>query len=51
MSKILIINAGSSSIKWTLYSKDLNIIAKGIAQRIKIKNSSIILNYNNKKKK
>lgn len=49
MSKILIINAGSSSIKWTLYSKDLNIIAKGIAQRIKIKNSSIILNYNNKK--
>ncbi len=37
MSKILIINAGSSSIKWTLFDYDLNMVAKGVIERIKQK--------------
>ena len=49
MNKILIINAGSSSIKWTLFSNNLEQEAKGIAQRIKMKQGSLLLNFNGQK--
>ncbi|AXE60939.1 acetate kinase [[Mycoplasma] phocae] len=49
MSKILIINAGSSSIKWNLFSSELKIEAKGVAQRIKLNNGILSLEHNNKK--
>ena len=35
MSKVLVINAGSSTIKWKLFTKDaLEVIAEGVADRI-----------------
>ncbi|BAP39525.1 acetate/propionate family kinase [Metamycoplasma canadense] len=49
MKKILIINAGSSSIKWTLFNKELHVEAKGIAQRIKMDEGILTLDYNNQK--
>ena len=49
MNKILIINAGSSSIKWTLFNKELVQEAKGLAQRIKMQQGSLTLNINNEK--
>ncbi|WP_330463458.1 acetate/propionate family kinase [Metamycoplasma gateae] len=48
MSKILVINAGSSSIKWTLFNSTLNIEAKGVAQRIKMKEGILTLSYKGK---
>ncbi|WP_427902988.1 acetate/propionate family kinase [Metamycoplasma alkalescens] len=49
MEKILVINAGSSSIKWTLFNQDLKIEAKGIAQRIKMQEGILTLDYMGKK--
>ncbi|MBN0970413.1 acetate/propionate family kinase [Mycoplasma phocoeninasale] len=49
MSKILIINAGSSSIKWNLFSSKLQVEAKGVAQRIKMKEGILSLEYQGKK--
>ncbi|MGX9339945.1 MULTISPECIES: acetate/propionate family kinase [unclassified Mycoplasma] len=45
MKKILVINAGSSSIKWTLFNEKLVVEAKGIAQRIKLKQGILTLKY------
>ncbi|BBU47486.1 acetate/propionate family kinase [Mycoplasmopsis felis] len=51
MNKILVINAGSSSIKFSLFFKDnLNLIASGIAERINLPGSSITINFSNSKK-
>ncbi|UVD81928.1 acetate/propionate family kinase [Mycoplasma iguanae] len=50
MEKILVINAGSSSMKWALFNKtDLNQIANGIAERIGI-DGVLGLSFNNDKK-
>lgn len=46
MSKILIINAGSSSIKWTLFDYDLNMVAKGVIERIKQKLGLLTIVFN-----
>ncbi|MBN4089229.1 acetate/propionate family kinase [Mycoplasma enhydrae] len=48
MNKILVINAGSSSIKWTLFSNTLEVEAKGLAERIKLAQGKLIFNYDNK---
>lgn len=46
-SKILVINAGSSSIKLSLFNKeDLSLIAKGAAEKITLKGGSIIIKSN-----
>ncbi|AWX42658.1 acetate kinase [Metamycoplasma cloacale] len=45
MSKILIINAGSSSIKWSLFNEKMNVEAKGVAQRIKLEMGILTLDY------
>ncbi|WP_033161389.1 acetate/propionate family kinase [[Mycoplasma] collis] len=48
--KILVINAGSSSMKWSLYTKDkLEIIASGISERIGINNSFLTMDFDSKK--
>ncbi|BDX52919.1 acetate kinase [Metamycoplasma equirhinis] len=49
MSKILIINAGSSSIKWNLFSEKLNVEAKGVAQRIKMATGILSLDFKGQK--
>ncbi|TPR53898.1 acetate/propionate family kinase [Metamycoplasma neophronis] len=49
MAKILVINAGSSSIKWNLFSDKLEVEAKGVAQRIKMAEGILSLDYNGKK--
>ncbi|AZZ65242.1 acetate/propionate family kinase [Metamycoplasma phocicerebrale] len=49
MNKILVINAGSSSIKWTLFNKNLHIEAKGVAERIKMDMGKLTLNYQESK--
>lgn len=49
MSKILIINAGSSSIKWTLFDYELNMVAKGVIERIKQKLGLLTIVFNGKK--
>ncbi|MCK5866903.1 MAG: acetate/propionate family kinase [Mycoplasmataceae bacterium] len=36
MKKILVINAGSSTIKWKLFTKELDVIAEGVVDRILI---------------
>ncbi|PZV98743.1 acetate/propionate family kinase [Metamycoplasma auris] len=46
MNKILVINAGSSSIKWTLFNQNLEVEAKGLAQRIKMKEGILSLEFN-----
>lgn len=49
MSKILVINAGSSSIKWSLFEKStLDLIASGLAERIKV-DGALTLSFNGKK--
>lgn len=48
MKKMLIINAGSSSIKWVLFNDNLTIDAKGRIQRIKMKQSILELSFENK---
>ncbi len=50
MSKTIAINAGSSSLKWTLYEMPQEeTIASGIVERIGLKNSIFTINYQNKK--
>ncbi|ENY69028.1 Acetate kinase [Metamycoplasma auris 15026] len=49
MKKILVINAGSSSIKWTLFNSDLAIEAKGLAQRIKMQEGILSIEWDGKK--
>ncbi|TPI02640.1 acetate/propionate family kinase [Mycoplasma struthionis] len=51
MSKILVINAGSSSIKWTLFSASFEVEAKGLAERIKVANGKGRLNLSYKAEK
>ena len=49
MQKILVINAGSSTIKWKLFEKDnLEVIAEGVADRINV-DGQIITKFNGKK--
>ena len=49
MQKILVINAGSSTIKWKLFEKDnLEVIAEGVADRIHV-DGQIITKFNGKK--
>ncbi|VEU60447.1 acetate kinase [Mycoplasmopsis bovigenitalium] len=48
MKKILTINAGSSSLKWALYSYTrLELLAKGLCERIRL-DGNIIIKYDNK---
>lgn len=47
MKKVLVINAGSSSIKFTLFEKeDLNVVATGIAERITLDMGNITVKFN-----
>ncbi|MGX9340831.1 acetate/propionate family kinase [Mycoplasma sp. 128] len=47
--KILVINAGSSSMKWSLFTKDkLELIASGLAERINI-DGNLICKYQGQK--
>ncbi|ASI53880.1 acetate/propionate family kinase [Metamycoplasma hyosynoviae] len=46
---ILIINAGSSSIKWTLFDVELNVIAKGLVERIKERKSFLTISIKEEK--
>lgn len=49
MQKILVINAGSSTIKWKLFEKDnFDVIAEGVADRIHV-DGQIITKFNGKK--
>ena len=34
MDKILVVNAGSSSMKWKLFTKELEVLAEGLVERI-----------------
>ncbi|UWD33980.1 acetate/propionate family kinase [Mesomycoplasma molare] len=44
--KVLVINAGSSSMKWSLFSKnDFSIVASGIAERVGIEGSFLKINF------
>ncbi|MFV8480282.1 acetate/propionate family kinase [Mycoplasma sp. AA7A] len=48
--KVLVINAGSSSIKLSLFNKEtLELIASGIAERITLPEGNIVLKYNGEK--
>jgi acetate kinase (EC 2.7.2.1) len=48
--KILVINCGSSSLKYQLIeSKDGNVLAKGLAERIGINDSLLTHNANGEK--
>lgn len=50
MKKILVINAGSSSVKWTLFDKtSLEQIAAGIAERIGV-DGNLVLSFKDEKK-
>ncbi|ACF07452.1 acetate kinase [Metamycoplasma arthritidis] len=49
MKKILVINAGSSSIKWSLFNDKLALEAKGVAQKIKLPLGILTLEYQNQK--
>ena len=52
--KILVLNSGSSSLKYQLFNVDnekYNVIAKGLAERIGIKGSMISIKYENGEKK
>lgn len=47
--RVLVINAGSSTIKWTMFNKsDLNAIATGVADRIGI-DGSVSIKFNGEK--
>lgn len=55
MSKILVINAGSSSIKLSLFNHDdkndnLQLLASGLAERIGLSNGNIVINFEKKHK-
>ncbi|MEG3032107.1 MAG: acetate kinase, partial [Enterococcus sp.] len=46
MSKTIAINAGSSSLKWQLYQMPAeNVVAKGIVERIGLKDSIFTIKY------
>ncbi|MHA3826006.1 acetate/propionate family kinase [Mycoplasma sp. Z1473D] len=48
--KVLVINAGSSSIKLSLFDKEsLELLASGIAERITLPEGNIVLKYNGEK--
>ncbi|SYV96815.1 Acetate kinase, partial [Mycoplasmopsis edwardii] len=50
MSKVLVINAGSSSIKMSLFSKsDFSLIASGLAERITLPVGVISIKFNGEK--
>ncbi len=52
MKKILIINSGSSSLKFQLFETDgkkYNVVIKGLAERIGIEGSQIYYHYNEQK--
>ncbi|MGZ9761854.1 acetate/propionate family kinase [Mycoplasma sp. 394] len=50
MKKILVINAGSSSIKLSLFDKDtLKLIASGLAERITLPKGNITIKFNGQK--
>ncbi|MBW0594618.1 acetate/propionate family kinase [Mycoplasma anatis] len=52
MSKILVINAGSSSIKLTLFNKEnFEVVATGIAERITLPMGNITIKFNGKHEK
>ncbi|AIA29208.1 acetate kinase [Mycoplasmopsis californica HAZ160_1] len=47
MQKILTVNAGSSSLKWALYSyTKMELLAKGICERIRLDGNIIIKHHN-----
>lgn len=49
IKKILVINAGSSSLKWALYAdKDLELLGTGICERIALDGNLILKDKNNK---
>ncbi|VEU70126.1 acetate/propionate family kinase [Mycoplasmopsis glycophila] len=49
-NKVLVINAGSSSIKISLFNKsDLSLIASGIAERITLPEGALSIKYNGEK--
>lgn len=51
MSKTIAINAGSSSLKWQLYQMPKEeVIAKGIVERIGLKDSIFTIKYGNDEK-
>ncbi len=51
MSKTIAINAGSSSLKWQLYSMPSEeVLAKGIVERIGLKDSIFTIKYGNNEK-
>lgn len=50
MGKVLVINAGSSSIKMSLFNKDsLDLIASGLVERITLPIGNLSLKYNGQK--
>jgi len=49
MNKILVINAGSSSLKFKLYNDDLTTICEGIVEKIGLKDSIFAVKYNGQK--
>lgn len=50
MKKVLVINAGSSSIKMSLFTKDnFDLIASGIAERITLSEGNLSIKFNDKK--
>ncbi|MCC9939831.1 acetate kinase, partial [Streptococcus agalactiae] len=50
MSKTIAINAGSSSLKWQLYEMpEEKVVAKGIIERIGLKDSISTVKFDDKK--
>ncbi|WGI36300.1 acetate/propionate family kinase [Mesomycoplasma lagogenitalium] len=50
--KILVVNAGSSSMKWSLFNKkDFSVIANGISERIGINDSFLKMSFNDQEVK
>ena len=50
MKKIIVINSGSSSLKFKLFeSPSKNVLASGLIERIGLDDSIITIKYNNKK--
>lgn len=48
--KVLVINAGSSSIKWQLFTKDnLEVLASGLAERIGLEMGALTIKKNDQK--
>ncbi len=50
MKKILLVNAGSSSVKWKLFADETQKpLASGLVERIKMPNSIMTTKYQGKK--